>query len=216
MAIRMTSLQAYPAEMVRFTAEVLVAGILNLVRRFSARAMPVSVRFSYPAPPHRAEYERVFGEAIYFDQPVTEIVFERELLDVTSPHGDMDMHAALESVAERRLQRLTRSASHAMKVRTYLLEQSPKRASMNKVARALGLSSRSLRRQLRTEGTSYREIEYEVLQAVAKRLLCDVGLTIQETAHEMGFSRCRDLSPRVQDVDRRDAQRLPRQCTRVA
>lgn len=27
-----------------------------------------------------------------------------------------------------------------------------------------------------------------MLQAVAKRLLCDVGLTIQETAHEMGFS----------------------------
>lgn len=135
--------------MIRFTSEVLVAGMLNLVRRFSARAAPIAVRFAYSAPHPRAEYERVFGETVDFDQPVTEIVFERSLLDVTSPHGDMDMHAALETVAERRLQRLPRNSSHAVKVREYLLEQAPKRASMNKVARALGLSSRSLRRQLR-------------------------------------------------------------------
>jgi AraC-like DNA-binding protein len=59
---------------------------------------------------------------------------------------------------------------------------------MAATARSLALSERSLRRHLAVEGTSYVEIQHSVLEAVAGDLLRHQGLTIQETAHAMGFA----------------------------
>jgi AraC-like DNA-binding protein len=59
---------------------------------------------------------------------------------------------------------------------------------MTRVARALELSRRSLRRRLEAEGSSYRMIVKEALAIVAKQYLRERRLTIQETAYEMGFA----------------------------
>jgi AraC-like DNA-binding protein len=59
---------------------------------------------------------------------------------------------------------------------------------MSRVARTLGLSRRSLRRRLVSEGSSYKTIVKEALAIVAKHYLREKRLTIQETAYEMGFA----------------------------
>ena len=64
----------------------------------------------------------------------------------------------------------------------------PQRADMSTVARALGMSVRSLRRRLAEEGKSYNDLANEALAAVAKQLLRDKRRTIQETAYDLGFS----------------------------
>jgi len=56
------------------------------------------------------------------------------------------------------------------------------------VALSLGLSARSLRRRLHEEGRSYNAIQNEACTIAAKRMLLDSRRTIQETAHELGFS----------------------------
>jgi AraC-like DNA-binding protein len=188
MTLRVTNLERYPRAVVQFVSELRLAGMLTVIRRFCANARPLVVRFAYAPPAYRDEYDRVFGTAVHFDQPATEMVLESALLDRPSPQGDLDIHAAVLKVAEQRLLRLTCRASHAVRLREYLLAQAPERSAMAEAARALGLSARSLRRQLTSENTSFREVEYAVMELVAQRLLCDQGLTIQEAAHEMGFS----------------------------
>jgi AraC-like DNA-binding protein len=59
---------------------------------------------------------------------------------------------------------------------------------MKSAAHKLGVSVRSLRRRLASEGKSYKAIEKEALVIVAKRLLGDEQRTIQETACAMGFA----------------------------
>jgi len=59
---------------------------------------------------------------------------------------------------------------------------------MRTVARALGLSVRSLRRRLVAEGVSYTSVANDALAMVAKHYLVDEQYSIQQTAHEMGFS----------------------------
>jgi AraC-like DNA-binding protein len=175
--------------MVRFAAEMAVGGFLVVIRLFSPRAGSARVCFDYPAPSYCDEYTRAFGDvAVRFDQSFTGVVFDREVLDLASPHSDADIHHAMRTVAERRLLRVAQNASFALRVRDVLGQRAPQRSNMASVARTLGLSVRTLRRQLSAEGTSYREIEYAVLASMARHFLCDKQLSIQETAYTMGFS----------------------------
>lgn len=171
------------------TAEMMMAGFHRLVRSFDFNARPERVSFDYPAPAHHAEYTRVIGDMVRFDEPFTEIVFPRALLDAPAPHQDADVHEALSALAERRLMRITQRTPYAVRVRDFLVREGwRQQADMNAAARFLGLSVRSLRRRLAEEGKPYNDIVSEALGSVAKRFLQDQRRTIQETAFEMGFA----------------------------
>lgn len=173
----------------RFCTEMMVVGFLRLLRHFCRSARPERVIFDYPAPPYEAEYLRVFGPCVFFEQRFTGIVFDRALLDAPAPYKDDDVHDALQALAEQRLLRITQRTPYALRVREFLVRQDWRQgADMQRVARALGLSVRSLRRRLADEGKSYSEIESDALATVAKHLLRDKQRTIQETAYEMGFA----------------------------
>lgn len=186
--VRQVAWKGPSARTQQFTAESMLTGFLKLVRVHFADARPVRVRCAYPAPPYAAEYTRVFGTAVDFDQPDNELVFQRTLLDAPSPHADSDMFRAQRVIAERRLLQVTRAAPYAVRVRAQLMACFPARVTMGSVAKALGLSERSLRHQLAEEGTSYREVEHAALGMLARELLQDPRRTIQEAAYQMGFS----------------------------
>jgi len=174
--------------MQRFASEMLVTGIFRMVRSFAPHARPERVCFEHSAPEYHAEYARVFENTECFYQRFTGIAFDRALMDAVSPHKDTEVHEALRAIAERRILRLTERAPFALRVRERLVQLGPARADMNAVARSLGLCARSLRRRLVAEGKSYNELVNEALAIVAKRLLRDDRLTIQEAAYEMGFA----------------------------
>ena len=98
------------------------------------------------------------------------------------------MYEALRAIAERHMLR-TQRASFALRVRELLARQrSTGRVEMTTVARALGLSVRSLRRRLVAEGLSYTDVANDALAMAAKTYLVNEQYSIQETAREMGFS----------------------------
>lgn len=172
-----------------FVAEMMVGGFLRYLRTCHPDARPHRACFAYPAPAHRAEYTRVFAGRERFAQPFTALVFDRALLDATSPHQDDDVCEALQSVAERRLLRISQRTPYAIRVRDFLVREGfPHRTDMESVARALGMSVRSLRRRLEAEGKAYNDILSEARATTAKRLLDDPRRSIQEIAYDMGFA----------------------------
>jgi AraC-like DNA-binding protein len=173
----------------RFASEMLVYGIYRIMRSFAPHARPDRVSFEYAAPSYQQEYTRVFERTERFNQPFTGIVFDQALMDAVSPYKDEDVHNALRLIAERRILRLTQREPFAVRVRDYIVQQgSTHRMEMESVARALDMSARSLRRRLVAEGTSYHAVMNDALAIVAKQLLRNKQLTIQETAYEMGFA----------------------------
>ena len=173
----------------RFNAEMTMTGFLRMVRHFVRDARPESVTFEHPAPAYASEYRRIFEGAERFDHPFTGLVFDRELLGASQLHSDADFHGALKEQAEKRLSRMTHRLSFTERVRDYLLERAtPDRRDMDAAARALGISSRSLRRRLAEEGSSYSAIVEEALAIMAKRLLSDEESSIEAIAYTMGFS----------------------------
>lgn len=171
-----------------FSAEVILGGITKMLRAMFGEADVLGVSLAYAAPSHAAEYERVFETVVRFDQPFSGLLLRRARLDHPAPHVDTDVQLALEAIAERRLERVTRHVSYSFAVREILRRNMPDRISMVAVARSLGLSVRSLRRQLAADGTSFRRLEYAVFESISKSLLRDRQRTIQEVAYELGFS----------------------------
>jgi AraC-like DNA-binding protein len=117
------------------------------------------------------------------------VVFDASLLDLPSPYRDEDLHQALRRIAERRMLQVTHNLPMSWRVREYLVEQGGKpHIDMPDVARALGMSTRSLRRRLNHEGASFHELAHEASASVAKQLLRNKHWSIQEAAYEMGFA----------------------------
>jgi AraC-like DNA-binding protein len=179
--------EALPVQ--HFIGEMLVLGFVGLLRVFSPRAQLNWVGFKYPAPSYSEEYARTLGCPIHFEQPFTGIEFAASLLDLPSPYRDEDLHLALRRIAERRMIQVTHSLPMSWRVRAYLVEQGGKpQIDMPDVARALAMSTRSLRRRLNHEGVSFQDLAHEASASVAKQLLRDKGWSIQEAAYEMGFA----------------------------
>src|SRR5262249_33306887 len=123
-------------------------------------------------------------------QPFTGMVFDASLLASTQIHGDAELHATLVDRAEQRTSRPPASSvAYAERVRRHVMK-SPAggRHDMEAVARALGLSARSLGRRLSEEGVTFREVVDGALAALAKRLIADGSRPIEAAAYEMGFS----------------------------
>jgi AraC-like DNA-binding protein len=174
----------------RLRAEFAMVGILRMLRHFTRGEDTVkAVYFEHPAPDYRAEYERIFRGRERFEHDFTGIEFDGELLDRTHQPPTGELYTMLESLAERKLSRVTREGGHAERLRDFLVSQAlDQRPQMDVVARSLGISVRSLRRRLDEEGVSYTSLLNEARATLAKRMLDDPGRSIYETAYAMGFS----------------------------
>ncbi|HEX3771799.1 MAG TPA: AraC family transcriptional regulator ligand-binding domain-containing protein [Polyangiaceae bacterium] len=174
----------------RVLADFLLAGMARLARTFHGpEAAPRFVRFEHERPADHAEYARVFGPHLRFRQGATVIAFDRDLADRPQMHQHAEFYDLMRSEAQRRLDQLTVGGRSAARVRQYLGALPPSRIpDMPETARSLGMSERSLRRHLAADGTSYRDVVRDVLEASAGRLLRDPGRSIKETASALGFA----------------------------
>jgi AraC-like DNA-binding protein len=174
----------------RMLAEFVIGGFARMIRIFSGHdARLRAVSFEHPRPPHARAYARAFGGAERFSQRFTGLEFDRALLDRRQLHHHPELYSILHRDAASKLERLARGERFADRVQHYLLAVPPKRMpDMARVARDLGLSTRSLRRRLADDGVSYKALVQSVLEIRATELLSDPNRTIQQAAAEMGFS----------------------------
>ena len=173
----------------RFRCELTMSGFHKLLKYIAPSARPQLVGFDYPAPRYAAEYTRVFEGTERFGQALTSMVFDKALLDALQKRRNPELRAAIVSHAERRVSRMAKDAGYAERVRRYVLESAaPDRRDMASVARAIGLSARTLRRRLDEEGTSFREVLDAAMGTLAKRLVASGDQPIEAAAYAMGFA----------------------------
>ena len=110
------------------------------------------------------------------------------LLDMPLPQANPVTARLCEEQCQQLLVQRYRQGGVALQVRRRLLSQPGSFPDMEAMASELGVTSRTLRRQLRTEGTGYRELLDEVRRMLAEQWLLLGGLGMEEISDRLGFS----------------------------
>jgi AraC-like DNA-binding protein len=147
------------------------------------------VHLQHARPSYAARYTEVFRCPVSFERENNALVFPLEYVDRRQPHADDTVRNALRGAVERLLQERMQMLSVAQRVRTLLqYERDLSTISTDRVARAIGMSVRSLRRRLGLEGAPLSGLVDEARCKRACRELRRPDATIKETAAVLGFS----------------------------
>lgn len=150
------------------------------------RVCPIRVESSYPLEPVAA-FEEYFGIAPVRGE-VHAVTFSPE--DARRPFltANESMWQTFEPELRRRLTKLDAAAPLAERVRSVLLESLPSgEASVEIVAKRLGLSSRTLQRRLKPEGRSFKEIVSSTREQLARHYVKNTSLAYAEISFLIGF-----------------------------
>lgn len=138
-------------------------------------------------PRDASAYDRFFRVPIRFDQEAAALVFSAELLERPIAGASPNVRQK----AERRIRRLEAKQSSDLKdeLRRYLRTQvSQQRCNAERVARLRLTSRQTLHRQLRAEGTTFKQLANEAWSLVAKQLLADTSMSLTEISAVLNFS----------------------------
>jgi AraC-like DNA-binding protein len=163
------------------------ASVVSLARRGTGK--PLSPRRIELArrPADEAMLARHFGCEIRFDSPMDLLVLEESALaEPFVTHNEDLLAVMLPGLEAARSESLT-SRSLADDVRTALRRISGERPSVEKIAREMRMSSRTLQRRLEELGTSYQSVLDDVRHDTARRLLANTDLDAGEVAFLLGF-----------------------------
>ncbi|MFZ5755747.1 MAG: AraC family transcriptional regulator [Pseudomonadota bacterium] len=149
-----------------------------------------AVRRWWLAHPQRAPlpvYQQVLDGVIEFNKPVNMFVLDKSRLELPMPFANAATRIYCEQICEELLSRRTASTGFEGRIRDYLIRRAQRMPSMEDVAEAFHMTSRTVRRRLLEEGTTFRELVEDVRREIAEALLRDGKLTVQEIASRLGY-----------------------------
>lgn len=176
-----------PTEVPRLLVDGTFAGLVSLARVGTGTfVVPRRIELARP----RADVallEDLFRCPIVFDAPFDKLVVAEADLARPFVTRDADALAALVPDLEAALADRGRARTARAEVRMALARTMSTRPSIDKLARRLATSARTLQRRLGEEGTSYQRELDEVRRVMAARLLARTRVDPLEIAFLLGF-----------------------------
>lgn len=179
-----------PTGVSRPYAEYCLAAFVLRVRGATGVVFPLRrVTFVHASPADTSEHVRVFGCPVAFESEHNRLYLDRAVWQTPTTRADRGVLEVLAQHAEHLVDTLPRAPDLIERTRRAIGERlrggDP---SLQQVARALGMSARSLQRHLRELGYSYNALADEVRSATARLYLEQPDIAIAEVAYLLGFS----------------------------
>lgn len=148
------------------------------------------VWFEHPAPADLTEYRKVYGErVIRFGAPCDGFVFDESVLDMKLRSADPKLHSVLRRQADQLLNELPGSDKLTDRVHRLVMGQLAGRdLNVDRIAKQLRVSRRTLHRRLREEGITFKQLADDVRRSLALRYLEKGELGMGEISFLLGFS----------------------------
>ncbi|MFC6672202.1 AraC family transcriptional regulator [Marinobacterium aestuariivivens] len=147
------------------------------------------ISFSFSRPGHAAEYRLMFPAPVEYDQACDGFEFSRELLNAPIVQTPSNLRTYMNRAP---LDWFSRQAYYPIFTRRVLdqLEQSDSlaTATMEEIATAMHTTTRTLRRKLTDEGTSFQDIKDGLRRDTAIHLLSQPSEPVAAIARTLGFS----------------------------
>jgi AraC-like DNA-binding protein len=129
-----------------------------------------------------------FGVPITYNAASTALYFDGAYLDRPLPHGNPHTAQICIDLCERLLGQRSAGDGVARAVREHLIEHGGVDQGIEHIARQLHMTSRTLRRKLVAEGTTYRRLIDDVRLTIVQEALCKERLSAAELASRLGYS----------------------------
>jgi AraC-like DNA-binding protein len=177
------------ARLLRFVTELQLGIHLSLHRDIMGAAFkPIKVMMTYgPADDFRIAPELV-GCPIGFGEPANQLVFDVAWLNVKPTLGNRATYASVRATCDELIAEMSVLAGVAGRVRRALLQDIADRPAFSAIAKLLRTPTRTLRRQLRDQNTSFRALLDELRTHLALKYLRDTAMTNEDIAFALGFS----------------------------
>lgn len=181
--------QEIPEDVRRFCVERDAAAVLTIQRELTGQPAQLSqLALRFPAPPHTAQIEALFGVTPLFDAARNVATLPSAVLDQPL----MQANAVTAQLCEQQCRELLsqRQSRHgiAAQVRDRLLREPGRIPDMETVAAELHITPRTLHRKLQDEGTRFRALVDEVRETLAEALLRTRSLPIEAIAERLGYA----------------------------
>ena len=188
--VQLRSPATFDSDLRRYSSEFTFACIVDRLRRACSPSWaPQLIRWKHAAPTDRQPYEAFFACQMRFDAEANELVVSAETRDWHMPDADPRLRALLErsSTLECQPGRPETSWTHRarMAMASGLLSRQTR---LEFVAKRLQISTRTLRRRLLAEGTSFQQELDIVRSEAATRLMVRSDVTVAEVAQALGFT----------------------------
>lgn len=176
-------------ELIRFNLELQFSLVLSLFRDMVGDDFAFQqIRATFPDPGHANRYADLFGCPVLFDQARNELRFDewwlgRELVrsnPITAEHT--------REVCRQILSEMNAHEGFASEVRALITADVRAYSDVESIARSLHMTSRTLRRKLSNQGTSFQQLLREVRTQIAIAYLRDTSMSIDDIAERLGFS----------------------------
>jgi AraC-like DNA-binding protein len=171
---------------VEFTFAVALRGLRELLGR-SVR--PTKVAFAHARNADLREFERFFGSPVEFGAPSDHVSVSSEILALPLITGDPHLLETLrplcdEAARERHTLAETLRASVENEVQKLLPDRTVDKRT---IARALGMSERTLSRKLADEGATYEEVVDQLRRSLALQYVKEPALSFSQIAWLLGY-----------------------------
>ncbi|HWU68577.1 MAG TPA: AraC family transcriptional regulator [Stenotrophobium sp.] len=178
-----------PDDVRQFLFERDLGAWANAMREMCPTYLPVTAaEFRFPRPSYAARLRKLCGVEPRFNATDNAICIDPSHLDAPLPQSDSDMARLCLAQCRQLLEKRRVRAGIAGRVRDRLLQSPGDMPGIDQVSRDLHIASRSLRRRLEEEGTSFRALLDEIRQMLAEELLMLPGMKLDEIAARLGYS----------------------------
>jgi AraC-like DNA-binding protein len=166
----------------------LMVGIQRIGSALTGRELAGHAEVAFPEPEYAKRFTSTLKHgALRFDMPAHRLVFDAHVLDLPITMADPAALRLARDQCEMELSALGYDGDLARRVRGLLQRDADGFRSVEEVASALSLSSRTLKRKLASQGTSFSALLEAERRSRALRLL-EADTPLQTIADRVGYS----------------------------
>lgn len=176
-------------EMSRHCFDASLSSSVRMIRSLTGTEIhPLEVTFTCTEPASRSEYERFFQCPVLFGQKENSFTLDASLVDIPIPMANPGLLAYFEKYAENFLAELDRKNEHTRAVTKIILSQlDDEELSINKVAKEMAMSVRTLQKRLEEEGVVFSDLYRDIRKRLAQNYLRE-NYTVEQITYLLGFS----------------------------
>jgi AraC-like DNA-binding protein len=176
-------------KMSRHCFEATFSSTVRMIRNLTGvHLCPLEVTFIYPEPESTAEYERFFSCPVRFGQKDNSMTYDLSIANTPILLANPGLLEYFEKYAQDFLAEMDRQDEHTRAVTKIILARlDDDSLSINKVAKEMAVSVRTLQNHLDAEGVVFSELLKDIRQRLAQKYLRE-NYSVEQITYLLGFS----------------------------